>query len=139
MTDNIIKYTDYVLQEHFSEGNAGHHYDLRIKYLNRGKLASWALPAAKLPSKPGNAVLAVRSVDHKKSWLKFYGRIPQGIGKGNVNLLENGIIEVHRWLEDFIITFESTGKILNGKFSLVRSKQYDGKKQKAWLLVRAKS
>ena len=84
----------YVLDHHASM-KAGTHYDFRIMYLRSNKLASWALPKARLPKNPGDKVIAIRTADHDPVWLQFQGEIPEGeYGHGTVKIAQKGELEI---------------------------------------------
>lgn len=126
----------YVIQEHKAK-KAGRHYDLRIKYPTKKFLASWALPKTKVPKKPGEKVLAVRTSDHDMSWLEWEGTIPTGKGgAGTVDIVQSGILELLSWSSRLISFRIDGGPILNGKYALILYKR--GKKQTDWLLIKAK-
>lgn len=134
-----IRLLPYILQEHIAKSSAGRHYDFRIKYTERNKLASWVLPKANIPRKPGQGVLALRTEDHKMSWLKFYGTIPDGSpGAGTVEILQKGEAELKNWFENQVITFYVSGKYTSGKYSLIRMKKYDSSGQAGWLLIKGR-
>ncbi|MCK5017365.1 MAG: hypothetical protein KAS32_09890 [Candidatus Peribacteraceae bacterium] len=125
-----------ILQEHRAK-RAGLHFDLRIRYPHRQKLASWALTKARLPKKPGDKVLAVRTPDHDMSWLKFQGEIPEGsAGYGQVKIVQKGTAELLSWQEGKLIIFKVTGPRMSGKYTLLKFKQ--DKKQELWLLLKNK-
>jgi bifunctional non-homologous end joining protein LigD len=129
--------TDFVLHEHFSTGHAGHHMDLRIKYLNKEKLASWALPKAKIP-KERDRLLAVRTEDHAMFWLKFRGTIPEGeYGAGEVEIAQSGRMEIVHWKSNGIV-FEVTGRPMNGRYALILMKTKKKTKEETWLFIKMK-
>ena len=98
--NNTMILRPYVIQEHISD-RAGRHYDLRIMYLRSNKLASWALPKAKIPKRPREKYLAVRTADHDPVWLSFRGKIPEGeYGSGTVKIVQKGELEMIRWSQN---------------------------------------
>jgi len=126
----------YVIQEHISD-RAGRHYDFRIMHLRSNKLASWALPKAKIPKRPREKYLAVRTKDHDAVWLSFQGKIPEGeYGSGRVKIVQKGELEIIRWSQRYI-SFEVTGRIMNGKFGLIKMVR-PSHKQEEWLITRLK-
>jgi len=134
------RYTQYVLQRHEAV-KAKTHYDFRMKYLHKSKLASWAIPKAKIPKNPGEKVLAIQTEDHPMSWYNFRGDIPQGsYGYGKVSIEQRGSLEVIGWGSDVISFRIQNGKYMNGKYALVKTKTTYGtdKKQQSWLLVKSK-
>jgi len=134
--NKIIILRPYVLQEHISD-RAGRHYDFRIMYLRSNKLASWALPKAKIPKRPREKYLAVRTKDHDAIWLNFRGKIPEGeYGSGRVKIVQKGELEIIRWSPGYI-SFNVQGKTMNGKFGLIRMHR-PTHKQEEWLITRLK-
>jgi len=131
----MARIVPFVLQEHYAK-RAGHHYDLRIKYLNKNKLASWALTKARIPEKPGEKYLAVRTSDHDMDWLKFEGKIEDRQGKGTVKILQRGQVEILAWSSRVISFRIDQGSPLQGKYALVLIKR--GKKQTDWLLIKGR-
>ena len=135
MERRLIKMVPFVLQLH-EAFRAGRHYDLRLQYLYKQKLASWAIPKATIPRKSGDGVKAIRTPDHSKTWLKYQGDIPKGeYGGGNVTIAQKGSAEIYGW-SDKLIIFSVSGNIMNGKYVLVKMKATG--KQEEWLLVKGK-
>lgn len=124
-----------VLQEHISKGTAGRHYDLRIKHVNANRLASWALPKARIPIKSGDKVLAMRTPDHGIKWLNFQGKIVEKYGQGDVKIVQKFKAEILRWTSR-IIAFNIIGSPLNGKYILFKYKTRES--DKSWLLMKGK-
>ena len=131
----VVRRTPFVLQLHESEHQAGRHYDLRIKYMHKNKLISFAIPKAKIPQNVGEKVLAVNTPDHTIDWLNYSGRIGSGYGQGNISIVQKGELDIVGWSESQI-TFYASGKELNGKYSLVRIRIVQN--QPGWLLVKAR-
>lgn len=130
-----MKTVPFVLQTHDAY-RAGKHYDLRLQYPTKSKLASWALTKYHIPKNPGDRVLAVHTPDHSKTWLKFQGDIPRGeYGGGHVSITQRGTAEIINWY-DKVIAFQVTGRPMHGKYALVKYKST--KKADLWLLVKAK-
>lgn len=127
----------YVIHEHHAK-HAGLHFDLRIKYPNKNLLASWALPKAKFPEKPGEKILALKVNDHGKYWLNVDSmEIPEGDhGHGHLFAVQKGVAEVEGWGPNFV-TFNIKGKIATGRFTLIKMKPR-GKDQEEWILVKNK-
>jgi bifunctional non-homologous end joining protein LigD len=135
MERKLIKTVPFILQLHEAY-RAGRHYDLRIQYLHKSKLASWAIPKADIPRKSGDGVAAIRTPDHDKSWLKFQGEIPRGeYGGGRVTIAQSGPAGIYGWTDNLII-FVVSGNIMNGKYVLVKMKPTG--RQEGWLLVKGK-
>lgn len=132
----MTKMVDFVLDDH-SAKHAGNHYDLRLKYPTRNKLASWALTKHSIPKRTSEKVLAVKTQDHDMSWLKFQGKIPEGsFGAGTVKIVQRGQAEILTWTRD-LISFKVNGSVMNGKYNLVKMKKSTGK-QENWLLLKGK-
>ena len=130
-----MKRVQFVLQTHDAY-KAGKHYDLRLQYQHKSKLASWAIPKAIIPKKPGDRVLAIKTPDHSKTWLRFQGEIPRGeYGGGRVKITQRGTAEIIQWY-DKVITFKISGRPLNGKYALVKFKSTQ--KAEQWILVKAR-
>lgn len=121
----------YVIDLHDSP-RAGIHFDFRIKYPNKKKLASFALPKARFPRYYGEKLLAVRTPDHDMVWLTFEGDIPNG-KSGTIKKVQYGIAEISYW-SDKIITLYIDGHIASGNFVLV----YMGKngKNTDWIIMK---
>ncbi len=79
---------DYVLQRHDAK-RSGLHADLRLGDPDMG-LASWAVPKAELPAKPGESRLALREPLHRHDHGSFEGEIPSGRGAGTVEMADRG-------------------------------------------------
>ena len=130
----MTKSVPFVLQLHEAK-RAGRHYDLRLQYPYKKSLASWALTKAKIPKKIGEKVLAMRTEDHDKSWLRFQGEIPEGYGAGKVKIEQRGNVEILGWY-DKAITFKVSGSPMNGKYALIKFKSIQ--KKNSWLLVKSR-
>jgi bifunctional non-homologous end joining protein LigD len=134
MENKTVK-TPFVLQKHESLGQAGLHYDLRIKYPKKGKLISFALPKAEVPLTVGQRILAVQTPDHTKDWLKFSGTIESGYGRGKISIVQSGELNVIGWSENHI-TFVVKGQPMNGKYALIKVRTKED--VNGWLLIKAK-
>ena len=111
----MATFRNFVLHLHEAK-RAGRHYDLRIQYPNKNKLASWALPKAEVPKTTKDRFLAVQTFDHDIEWLNKQGEIPQGeYGAGTVKIVQKGQCEIVRWTKDTITFIVRSGKPLNGK------------------------
>ena len=108
------------------------HYDLRIQ--RNGALKSWAVPKQP-PLKPGIKRLAVQVPNHKLSYAKFQGTIPEGqYGAGKVKMWDKGSIKIIEWtLKKILVEFK--GEKMKGNYALVPFKS-SGKKN--WLLFKEK-
>ena len=105
------------VHDHYSEGGAGRHFDLRLGHPETGHAHSWALrywPA------PGEMRLAVQQPTHSVDYMDFSGRIESGYGKGRVDLIRRDKTEV-----------------IHADNNHVRFNLYSGKGQEEYLLRRA--
>jgi bifunctional non-homologous end joining protein LigD len=128
----------YVIHKHNAK-HAGLHFDFRIKYPNKNLLASWALPKATFPQKPGEKFLAIKVNDHGRYWLNVDSMdIPEGEhGHGHLDAVQKGIAEVEGWGPNYV-TFNIKGKIATGRFSLIKIKPKEQTKDDVWVLVKNK-
>ena len=128
--------TDFVLHEHYAR-RAGHHFDLRIKYLTKNKLASWAIPVARIP-REGERILAIRTVDHEMFWMNFRGEIPEGeYGAGDVEIAQSGKMNIIHWKNNGIV-FEVKGRPMNGRYALILIRIKKKTKEQSWLFIKMK-
>jgi DNA ligase D-like protein (predicted 3'-phosphoesterase) len=119
----------FVIQKHY----ASHlHYDLRLEI--NGVLKSWAIP--KIPPKTKETKrLAISVEDHPINYAKFEGEIPKGnYGAGKVEIWDKGTYELIEKSPEKI-EFELNGKILKGKYVLIKTK-YGKKPEKSWLFFK---
>jgi len=79
-----------VIQYHKAD-KAGPHYDIRIGDSSAGIAHSWSV--RELP-KPGEKVLAIQQPDHSTSYMDYEGTIEKGYGKGSVEKVFRGKIEL---------------------------------------------
>jgi DNA ligase D-like protein (predicted 3'-phosphoesterase) len=109
------------------------HYDLRLEM--NGVLKSWAVP--KCPSKdPKVKRLAIQVPDHARSYAKFEGTLPKGTyGAGKVEIWDNGTYTLEEKKQDTLVV-NLKGKKLTGKYTLVKFKKENMKKQ--WLFFKMK-
>ena len=106
---------------------AGLHYDLRLE--RDGMLKSWSIPKG-MPTNKRH--LAISTPDHKMSWLKFEGDIPEGdYGAGNVKLDSKSTYKTVSYKPKKWVFYVNSGKY-QGKYTLVYWK--DNK----WLISRNK-
>ena len=116
---NVFPYeTEFVVQQHASSNL---HFDLRIR---KGNVApSWAIPKAKLPTKPNEKYLAIRTEDHSLSFMTFFGKIPKNnYGAGTVKQYDSGNCIVYTWSNNYIVV-KLIGNILTGFYALIRMKK----------------
>ncbi|MFH1607692.1 MAG: DNA polymerase ligase N-terminal domain-containing protein [archaeon] len=136
----------FVIQEH----NATNlHYDFRLEMNKR--LKSWAIPK-RPPKRKGIKRLAIQVPDHDLKYAKFEGTIKEGLyGAGKVKIWDKGTYKLigedsktpQAYPETFLkkmftrgkIEFELKGKILKGKYILVKT-NYGSKPEKSWLFFK---
>jgi bifunctional non-homologous end joining protein LigD len=133
----------FVIQKH----NARRlHYDLRLEV--DGVLKSWAVP--KDPSvNPLEKRLAIQTEDHPFEYKDFEGEIPKSqYGAGTVEIRDKGIYQnishksknikasMPEALENGKVEIIFNGRIMKGKYALVRFKQENNKSD--WLLIKKK-
>jgi DNA ligase D-like protein (predicted polymerase)/DNA ligase D-like protein (predicted 3'-phosphoesterase) len=124
----------FVVQEHRARRL---HYDFRLA--RQGVLKSWAVPKG-FPEEPGTRRLAVQTEDHPLEYSQFEGTIPKGqYGAGTVRIWDKGLYELKTWTDDKI-EFSLKGKILHGKYALIKTERRTPKQQKRkeWLLIKLK-
>ena len=106
------------------------HYDLRLE--KNKVLKSWAVPKQP-PLRPGIKRLAMKVPDHKLSYARFQGIIPEGqYGAGKVEIWDKGTIKIKEWNAKKILV-EFKGKRLKGNYALVPFKNAGKNK---WLLFK---
>ncbi|HLU81303.1 MAG TPA: DNA ligase D [Flavobacteriaceae bacterium] len=133
----------FVVQRHHASRL---HYDFRLEM--EGVLKSWAVP--KGPSlNPQDKRLAMMVEDHPYDYKDFEGEIPDGYGKGNVMIYDEGFYEPVKKtknpekellseLKNGSLKFVLKGKKLKGEWALVKMKSKSEKQENAWLLIKHK-
>ncbi len=118
----------FVIHEHHATNL---HYDFRLEI--DGVLKSWAIP--KIPPKAKKIKrLAIQVEDHPIEYTNFEGIIKEGYGKGKVKIWDKGTFKLEDRKENKIV-LELNGKILKGKYVLVRT-NYGKNPEKSWLFFR---
>jgi bifunctional non-homologous end joining protein LigD len=124
----------FVVQKHA----ASHlHYDFRLE--EGGVLRSWAIP--KGPSmRPRERRLAMQVEDHPLDYFDFEGEIPEdNYGAGEVIVWDWGTWEaLGGSIDSGKLKLRLDGEKLRGIFDLIRTKGLGGRKNNAWLLLKAK-
>lgn len=116
----------FVIQKHDAKTL---HYDFRIEV--DGVLKSWVVPRG-LSFNPKDKRLAIETEDHKLSYAKFEGVIPEGeYGAGTVMVWDRGTYRIIKE-KDGEIEIWLDGEKMNGGFVLVRMKD------KNWLFIKMK-
>ncbi len=119
----------YVIHEHHAKKL---HWDFRLE--SGGVLKSWAIP--KQPPRTRNIKrLAIQVEDHPKSYINFEGEIKEGYGKGKVKIWDKGNYKFESKSPKKIV-FILQGKILKGKYCLIKADFKDDKKKNTWLFFR---
>lgn len=140
----LKKTTNYVIHEHLAK-RAGKHYDLRIQYLDKEPLISFALPKARFPESK-EKMLAIRTPDHPAKWLRINRMVLKGsgdiyddptYGEGTIRSVQKGRAEILKWDDNHII-FKIDGPIASGKYTLIKFKSKRSKKLDTWLLIKNK-
>ena len=122
--------------------HAGKHFDLRIKYPDKNKLASFAIPKEKFPKGPGSRSIAIKVNDHSMAWLnKDNVKIPKGeYGGGFLKILQRGTANIIFWNEKAIV-FEIEGEFADGRYYLFNTGRKKGSgrgKSEIWIILQKK-
>lgn len=105
------------------------HYDLRLEL--DGTLRSWAVPKGP-PETSGVKRLAVAVDDHPLDYIDFEGTIPEGqYGAGKVEIWDKGTFVLTKET-DTTIALGLHGKILEGDYRLIRTRD------KNWIIFKTK-
>lgn len=120
----------FVIHEHHAKKL---HWDFRLE--SGGVLKSWALP--KQPPRTKNLKrLAIQVEDHPRSYANFQGEITEGYGKGKVKIWDSGNYKSLEKTPKKLI-FQLFGKIIKGKYCLVKADFSDDEKSKnQWLFFK---
>ena len=119
----------FVVQEHHATNL---HWDFRLEM--GGVLKSWAIPK-RPPRTKGIKRLAIQVPDHLRSYADFEGEIEEGLyGAGKVKIWDKGTYKLIE-KNPKKIEFELNGKILKGKYVLVKT-NYGKNSKKSWLFFR---
>lgn len=120
----------FSIQVHYQKKRKSAHWDLRLLSPNKSYLLSFAIPKKEFPEK-GEKVLAIRTVNHKVSYMYFHGFLHNG---DSVEVYDMGKSEIVRWTKELIIIVLNSVKI-NGTFVFIKLKN---QKQDNWLILRSK-
>lgn len=133
------KKVPYVIHKH-NAFKAGKHFDFRIKYPNKQKLASFVIPKDKFPNEPGTKTVAIQAADHGMQWLKKEKLdIPAGeYGGGHIEILQKGELEIIVWKKDYIV-IELEGDFASGRFYFINTKRKHGSREyNLWIFMKKK-
>ena len=125
----IIK-TLFSIQEHYQKSKRSSHYDLRVLDPKRKVLWSWAFPKLKFPE-TGEKVLAIKTQDHKVSYMYFQGKLDNG---DVVSLHDKGKCHVLMYKYNLVILYFE-GQKVKGAYNFIRS--FSSKN--SWLVTKSKA
>jgi len=110
----------FVIHKHYAD-KAGIHYDLRMVDPNNKNNVLSFVSKKELPHSYGIKRLLIKQKNHKLPILNFEGEIKSGYGKGKMIIIDSGDYEVlHESKNKKSQSLFFKGKILNGKYNLVR-------------------
>jgi len=107
--------TVFSVQEHYQKSKRSSHFDLRILDLKKKVLWSWAFPKRKFPE-VGEKVLAIKTQDHKISYMYFEGNLKNG---DVVSLHDKGRCHVILVKYNLVIMYFE-GQKIKGAFNFVK-------------------
>lgn len=107
--------TKFSVQEHYQRSKRSAHFDLRILDPKKKTLWSWAFPKAKFPNH-GEKVLAIRTPNHKLSYMYFEGKLNNG---DVVSLYDKGECEVLVFKHNIVVIYFS-GEKLKGAYNFIK-------------------
>lgn len=121
--------TLFSVQEHFQRAKRSSHFDLRVLDPKKKVLWSWAFPKLKFPEE-GEKSLAIRTANHKLSYMYFEGRLDNG---DVVSLYDKGKCHVLVYRYNLIIMYFNGAK-LKGVYNFI--KLFSSKD--SWLVTKSK-
>jgi DNA ligase D-like protein (predicted 3'-phosphoesterase) len=125
--------TTFSIQHHKQKKNNSNHFDLRVVNRNRSALWSWAIPKSRFPEKK-EKLLAIRTSDHKMSYMYFQGKLKNG---DRVSIYDKGECEVIADRENLmIINFKGASVI--GSYTFIKMK-VSKNNQQSWLIMKTKN
>jgi bifunctional non-homologous end joining protein LigD len=127
----VVGGSTFVVQKHDARAL---HWDLRLEL--DGVLLSWAVPKGPSPNQADKR-LAVQTEDHPLEYAEFEGVIPEGeYGAGSMIVWDRGtwaaVEDPHQGLEKGKLLFDLHGHKLQGRWTLVKTKQAPN----SWLLIK---
>jgi len=120
----------FSIQAHYQKRKKSLHWDLRLLSPNKSYLLSFAIPKKEFPKK-GEKVLAIRTVNHKVSYMLFHGFLDNG---DSVEVYDHGNCELVKWSKELIIV-KFYGMKIKDTFVFIKLKN---QKQDNWLILRSK-
>lgn len=120
----------FTIQSHFQNKRKRTHWDLRVLNPLKTAATSWAIPKVHFPEE-GEKVLAIRTFDHKISYMMFHGYLDNG---DKVDLYDHGDCEIIRWKKDSVVIYFK-GENIKGLFIFIK---LAASKNDIWLILRAK-
>jgi hypothetical protein len=121
--------TRFSIQNHWQKRVRSAHFDLRILSPFRNILWSWAFPKARFPNE-GEKLLAIRTPDHRLSYMYFRGSLDNG---DKVDVYDRGECRVLLQSHNLIIVYFHGKKII-GTFNFIKLV----KSENAWLVTQSK-
>lgn len=121
--------TTFSIQDHHQKKSHSSHFDLRILNQKKSSLWSWAIPKSKFPI-AGERVLAIRTVNHKVSYMHFDGELENG---DTVKLFDKGKCRVIIVSQNLLI-FHFIGSKIRGTYNFIRLLGSDD----AWMIQKSK-
>ena len=119
----------FSIQEHWQKRTRSSHLDVRILDPKKKFLWSWAIPKKKFPVGK-EKVLAIRTVNHKLSYMYFQGKLDNG---DHVNLFDVGKCIIVMYSQTVVI-LKFEGRKINGTYNFIRL----GNTKNAWLITESK-
>jgi hypothetical protein len=120
--------TLFSVQEHFQKSKRSSHFDLRILDLKKNVLWSWAFPKLRFPEK-GEKVLAIKTPDHKVSYMYFEGKLQNG---DVVSLHDKGICFIIVAKYNIVILYFK-GQKIKGAFNFIKLHTY----RDSWIVTKS--
>ena len=121
--------TRFSVQDHWQKKSHTSHYDLRVLNPRQTTLWSWAFVKHRFP-KPGERVLAIRTSNHRVSYMYFDGDLDNG---DKVDVYDRGKCKILVYTENLII-IHFNGQKINGTLNFIKM----AKSEDAWIVTQSK-
>jgi bifunctional non-homologous end joining protein LigD len=121
--------TKFSIQNHYQKKKRSSHFDLRILNKAKSALWSWALPKSEFPEK-SKKVLAIKTPNHKVSYMYFHGLLPNG---DKITIFDRGECKVLVNKHNLVIIF-FRGKHIKGAYNFIRMMR----SKNSWLVTKSK-